>query len=58
MTGTLRREVSGRLLIINEHHLPRVLTGYLRHHNTAGGIVPRPVRTGSGSHPATADQPR
>ena len=33
--GTLRRELSGRLLIVNEHHLRRVLTEYLRHYNTA-----------------------
>ena len=33
--GTLRRELSGRLLIVNEHHLHRVLTEYLRHYNTA-----------------------
>ena len=35
MIGTLRREVLDRLLIVNEHHLRRVLTGYLRHYNTA-----------------------
>jgi hypothetical protein len=33
--GTLRRELSGRLLIINEHHLRRVLTGYLLHYSAA-----------------------
>jgi putative transposase len=33
--GTLRREVFDRLLIVNEHHLRRVLTEYLRHYNTA-----------------------
>jgi putative transposase len=33
--GTLRRELSGRLLIVNEHHLRQVLTEYLRHYNTA-----------------------
>ncbi len=33
--GTLRREVLDRLLIVNEHHLRRVLTEYLRHYNTA-----------------------
>jgi len=32
---TLRREVFDRLLIINEHHLRRVLTEYLWHYNTA-----------------------
>ena len=40
MIGTLRRELSGRLLIVSEHHLRRVLTGYLIHDNTA-----RPHRT-------------
>jgi putative transposase len=33
--GTLRREVLDRLLIVNEQHLHRVLTEYLRHYNTA-----------------------
>ncbi|MGD0706650.1 MAG: integrase core domain-containing protein [Trebonia sp.] len=33
--GTLRRELFDRLLIVNEHHLRRVLTDYLRHYNTA-----------------------
>ena len=33
--GTLRRELSGRLLIANEHHLRRVLAGYLQHYHTA-----------------------
>ena len=33
--GTLRRELFDRLLIVNEHHLRRVLTEYLRHYNTA-----------------------
>src|SRR5438874_1929560 len=35
MTGTLRRDVLDRLLIVNEHHLRQVLTEYLRHYNTA-----------------------
>ena len=35
MIGTLRRELFDRLLIINEHHLRRVLTEYLRHYNAA-----------------------
>jgi len=39
MIGTLRREVFDRLLIVNEHHLRRVLTEYLLHYNTA-----RPLR--------------
>jgi putative transposase len=33
--GTLRRELSSRLLIANEHHLRQVLTEYLWHYNTA-----------------------
>ncbi len=35
LAGTLRQEVLDRLLIVNEHHLHRVLTEYLRHYNTA-----------------------
>jgi transposase InsO family protein len=35
MIGTLRRELFNRLLIVNEHHLRRVLTEYLIHYNTA-----------------------
>ena len=35
MIGTLHRELLDRLLIINEHHLRRVLTEYLQHYNTA-----------------------
>ncbi len=35
MIATLRREVPGRLLIINERHLNQVLAEYLRHYNTA-----------------------
>jgi hypothetical protein len=35
ITGTLRREVPGRLLIVNEHHLRQVPTEYLLHYNTA-----------------------
>jgi len=35
MIGTLRRELLDRMLIINEHHLRRVLAEYLTHHNTA-----------------------
>jgi hypothetical protein len=35
MLGTLRRELPGRLLIVNEHHLRQVLTEYLQHYNTA-----------------------
>ena len=35
MIGSLRREVFDQLLIVNEHHLRRVLTEYLLHYNTA-----------------------
>jgi putative transposase len=35
MIGTLRRELLGRLLIVNERHLRQVLTECLRHYNTA-----------------------
>jgi hypothetical protein len=35
MTGTLRQQVPGRLLIASEHHLRQVLTEYLLHYNTA-----------------------
>jgi putative transposase len=47
--GTLRREVFDRLLIINEHHLRRVLTEYLRHYNAA-----RPRRSPGQLAPAQA----
>ena len=40
MTRTLRRELSGRLLIADEHHLRRVLAAYLLHDHTS-----RPHRT-------------
>jgi putative transposase len=48
--GTLRRELFDRLLIVNEHHLRRVLTEYLRHYNTA-----RPHRALGQVAPAQAD---
>ena len=35
MVGTLRRELFDRLLIVNEHHLRRVLTEYMVHYNAA-----------------------
>jgi transposase InsO family protein len=35
MTGTLRRELSGRLLIASEHHLRQLLTEHLTHCNTS-----------------------
>lgn len=50
MIGTLRREVFDRILIVNEHHLRRVLTKYLLHDNTA-----RPHRSLGQLAPAQAD---
>jgi putative transposase len=47
--GTLGRELLDRLLIVNEHHLRRVLTEYLQHYNTA-----RPHRTLGQLAPAQA----
>ena len=52
MTGTLRRELSGRLLIVHEHHLRQALTEYLRHCNTA-----RPHRSPGQAAPAQAPAP-
>ena len=49
MTGTPRRELSGRLLIVNEHHLRQLLTEYLTHYNTS-----RPHRALSQLPPAQA----
>jgi putative transposase len=48
--GTLRRELFDQLLILNEDHLRRVLTEYLRHYNTA-----RPHRALSQLTPAQAE---
>ena len=48
--GTLRRELFDRSLIVNERHLRRVLTEYLRHNNTA-----RPHRALGQLPPAQAD---
>src|SRR5450755_652700 len=51
MIGTLRRELFDRLLIVNEHHLRRVLTEYMVHYNTArphralGQLAPAQART-------------
>ncbi len=50
MIGTLRRELSGRVLIVNEHHLRRVLTEYLRHntarpHRALGQLAPAQAPT-------------
>ena len=50
--GTLRRELFDRLLTVNEHHLRRVLTEYLRHYNTA-----RPHRALGQLAPAQACTP-
>ena len=47
--GTLRRELLDRMMIVNEHHLRQVLTGYLQHYNTA-----RPHRGLSQLTPAQA----
>ena len=47
--GTLRRELLDRLLIVNEHHLRRMLTEYLRHYNTG-----RPHRAPGQLAPAQA----
>jgi putative transposase len=67
MTATLRRERSGRLLIANEHHLRRVLTGYMVHYNTArphrapGQLAPaqaptRPPQINLAGHPIRRKQ--
>jgi transposase InsO family protein len=46
--GTVRREVTDRLLIINEHHLTSVLNRYVSHYNhrrarrARGHTPPRP----------------
>jgi len=58
MIGTLRRELFDRLLIVNEHHLRRVLTEYMAHYNTARPHRALGQHAGSSSHPAAADQPR
>jgi transposase InsO family protein len=49
MTGALRRDLLDRMLIVNEHHLRRVLTEYLLHYNTA-----RPHRAPGQLAPAQA----
>jgi hypothetical protein len=48
--GTLRRELLDRLLIVNEHHLRQVLTGYLQHYSTG-----RPRRAFGLLTPAQSD---
>jgi putative transposase len=50
MIGTLRRELLDRILIVNEHHLRRILATYLYHFNTA-----RPHRTLEQLAPAQAE---
>jgi hypothetical protein len=61
MIGTLRRGLSGRLLIAGEHHLRRVMAGYLlrdhtsRPHRTLGQLPPaqahaQPPQTGLAEH--------
>lgn len=52
MIGTLRRELSGRLLIVDEHHLRRVVTEHLRHYNAARPHRPWPACPGPSRHPA------
>jgi hypothetical protein len=42
--GTLRRELLDQVLLVNEHHLRRVLTEYLRHYNRADRTVPSLLR--------------
>ena len=48
--GTPRRELLDQVLIVNEHHLLRVLTEYLRHYNAA-----RPHRSLGQLTPAQAE---
>jgi putative transposase len=50
MIGTLRRELLDRVLVVNEHHLRRILTIYLHHFNTT-----RPHRTLEQLAPAQAE---
>jgi hypothetical protein len=61
MTGTVRRELAGRLLIAGEHHLRRVPAACLLHdhtsrqHRTLGRLPPahphaRPPQTGLAEH--------
>ena len=50
--GTLRRELLDQLLIVNEHHLRRVLTEYMAHYNAA-----RPHRALGQLPPAQAHTP-
>jgi hypothetical protein len=50
MTGTLRRKLLDRMLMVNENHLRRVLTEYLPRYNDA-----RPPRPLASSPPVQAD---
>jgi putative transposase len=50
--GTLRRELLDRVLIVNEHHLRRVLTEYLVHYNAA-----RPSPFPGPAHPSPSRHP-
>jgi putative transposase len=50
MIGTLRRELLDRILIVNQHHLRRILAVYLQHFNIA-----RPHRTLRQLAPAQAE---
>lgn len=54
--GTRRRELADRLLIVNEHHLRRVPTEYLRHYNAArphrslaSSPLPKPIPSITGN---------
>jgi hypothetical protein len=40
MIGTLRRELFDRLLIVNEHHLRRVMAEYLLYYSTYRRTAP------------------
>jgi putative transposase len=52
VTGTLRRELPGRTLILNERHLTLVLREYVRHYN---GL--RPHQSRQHKPPDVATQP-
>ena len=56
--GTLRRELLDQLLILNEHHLRRVLTEYMVHYNATRPRALGQLAPAQGSHPATGDQSR
>jgi putative transposase len=50
LIGTLRRELLDKVLVVNERHLRRILTSYLRHFNAT-----RPYRTLGQLAPAQAE---